>query len=321
MNATPNTEGTNAPLTLRLHYYLKDANEHSMEAVAFNECQKNFLLGIKRIQAYLDEPVEVRVSAKEEGGVVDVLQILTSNPVAIILATAFVTAFFNAKFHPKQPITEETKSKLTNILEIKAAIQSGNLSESEFDHIAENDSGLKKLKSDFFKSARTERSIIKVKLDIPDPQVIIVVSSAQFDDFILKEKNETDETTRECKIYIASPILLKGFRGIWRGIHEDEHIDFKVTDKDFLAQVANRSVTFGSGTYLNCQLKTKTVVEQNTQKESVHHEVVEVINYGEDGGLEQPVPRRIKKIQTNDNQLELPFAPLREPSNPQSKSQ
>ena len=306
-NATENELQATEPLKLRLHYCLNEENLHSMNAEVFNECQKAFLSGIKRSCKYIEESIEIRVCSKSEGGVIDELIVCANNPVVIALVTAFATSFFTTRFRPTQSVTDEVKSKLSNVLDIRNDIKNGALSQEEFDYVANSDNSLKRLKSNFFKKALEEEPVITVELSIGDPPVVISVPSEHFNDFILKDETETDEIARDCKIYVVSPILVKGFRGSWKGICDNETIDFKISDKNFLDQVFDHSVRFGNGTYINCRMETATTVDKFTSKTMIVRDVVEIINYGEDSLFEKPILKRLPKKEENKEQMLFEF--------------
>ncbi|HBK82027.1 MAG TPA: hypothetical protein DDZ41_00250, partial [Flavobacterium sp.] len=131
-----------------------------------------------------------------------------------------------------------------------------------FDYIASNDKDLRKQKSNFFKLAKKEAEITKIETTtITNSNIqptIIIVERKDFDSFILTQTTEQTEETQDAKIYIVAPILIKGRRDAWKGIFENNNIDFKVADKEFLAQVWNKQINFQNGTFINCELKTTT---------------------------------------------------------------
>lgn len=200
--------------------------------------------------------------------------------------------------------------KLENLQIIKDQIKAGTLTEDDFDYIASKDKDLRKHKSNFFKYAKQERDVVKIesttKSDLKVPPIIIVVDRKDFDSFIITKETEEVEEIQEAKIYIVAPILIKGRRDSWKGILDGVSIDFRVGDKDFLQQVWNKEINFQNGTFINCELKTTTSTNIETEDIKVSREIINVSNYGEDDIQIKAIKHRRKpKKDTNAKQLNL----------------
>ena len=291
-------------IDIQIHFIFEDTNLHSMDANIFNECEKQFITALKIASKYLDDPLDIQVFAREEGGLKENLKIIITNPlsVAIIASviTAYCTSFFTSKFQQKLPIELETKYRLENVLTIKEAISSGKLSKEEFTYIASNDNELLKLKSNFFKTAKKEETLSQIELEtdtIIDGHFVfdkISVPYSSFDDFILlnEEDVEATETNEEkVRIYIIAPILFKGKWVNWKGYYNGEPINFTISDNEFLEQVYSQEHKFQNGTFIYCNLRT--TVNKNSNKPM--HEVVFVENIGDDDKFTKPIKHKPKK--------------------------
>jgi hypothetical protein len=289
-------------IEFQMCYSFFDENSHSMNAIIFNDCERQFIDAIQSLNKYLDFIIEIEVLAKEDGSLKGVYRAIVKNPIVLILITAAATSFFTSSFPRAIHQTEETKNKLENILTIKEAIKLENLTVDEFDYVAENDKDLKKLRSNFFKNAKKEEKIkqieIKSNTQIDGCPVFEskIVTHNQFDQFIIRDEFETEEDMIDAKIYIVAPILIKGRRDFWKGILNDEFIEFRVTDKNFLDNVYNHTVKFSNGTYINCKLKTVKTINLMTCKETLTRDVIEVINYGDNENYVKPIRKRTIKI-------------------------
>lgn len=303
-------------IDIHIHFYFKENELHSMNAIIFNECEKQFIKAIKNIDKFLNEPLDIQVFAKEEGGLIENLQIIVNQPmtVGIVagLVSAFCTAFFTAKFNPKLPLSQEVKNKLENILTIKEAIASNNLTEEEFNYIAGNNKELLKFRSSFFNMAKSDKTLKQVEIDtdtqIGDRLIFdkISVPYEKFDDFILKDNDDNEDKTdideKEARIYIIAPILVKGRKDHWKGFCNGEAIDFILSDKDFLEQVYSQEIKFGNGTYLDCKLKITTIYIQKG-KETITREVVVVNEYGDEENFVKPIIRKARKTEDKGQNL------------------
>ena len=305
-------ETSNNALTIQLRYCFEDENLHSMNAEVFNECERQFIKVIKSTEKYFEDTLQVKIKPRKEGSLIDVFTVAINNPAITTtfttLITIFATKFFDAKFSTAKHKTDETGQKLENLQSIKEQIKAGTLTEDDFDYIASNDKDLRKQKSNFFKSAKRETEITKIETttitNSNTQPVVIIVERQDFDKFILTHTTEQTEETQDAKIYIVAPILIKGRRDACKGIFEDNSIDFKIADKEFLAQVWNKQINFQNGTYINCELKTMTSTNIETEETKISREVENVANYGEDN---QPLKiiRHRTKSKTIDTSQQL----------------
>lgn len=303
----------NNTLTIQLRYCFEDENLHSMNAEVFNECERQFIKLIKSTEKYFEDTLNIKIKPRKEGSLIDIFTVAIDNPeiraTALTLITIFATKIFDSKFSSAKHKTDETSKKLENLQTIKEQIKAGTLTEDDFDYIASNDKDLRKQKSNFFKSAKKERDVLKVETttikDIEQHTIIVIVERKDFDNFILPETIEKTEEIQDAKIYIVAPILIKGRRDAWKGIYENSSIDFKIADKEFLEQVWNKQINFQNGTYINCELKTTISTNIETEETKISREVENVTNYGEDNAPIKIVKHRKKVKNINNEQPNL----------------
>ena len=63
-------------IDIQIHFYFNDTNLHSMDASIFNKCERQFIDALKNANKYLDEPLDIQVFAKNEGGLIDNIKII-----------------------------------------------------------------------------------------------------------------------------------------------------------------------------------------------------------------------------------------------------
>lgn len=296
-------------ITLQLHYFLNDKNLHSMNAKVHNECAKQFIQSIALLNKYLDEPIELEVFAKDEGGVKDLYKIIIKNPLLLIIITALITSavtqFFTSNFSPAINHTEETKNKLENLLKIKEAIKTGTLTSDEFDYIVENDKDLKKLKSNFFRSAKKEKRIDSIEIDAikKENQTIfekVTINSVDFDNCILPAELKSTVTEADAKIHIVAPVLIQGRKDFWKGIYNGIPIEFRVSDKVFLENVYQHIIKFSNGTYINCGMKITKTTSTIDDSEKISINVFDIVSYGDDENF-RTIYKRRNRLDTTSN--------------------
>ena len=292
-------------IDIQLHFYFEDKNLHSMDAVILNESEKQFIDALRDVNKYLDKPLDIQIYAKKEGGLIETIQVIFEQPVALILITAIATNFFKSQFRQKLPNSEERKNQFESIAKIKEAISAGNLTPEEFDLIAHQDKKLKKLKSNFFRVVKKQHTLTHVELNTNtkiQERVLFDTITVQYEDFetfIIKDDEIQDETfiiEGDARIFIISPILFKGKWASWKGFLHDISIDFTISDTEFLKQVYKQEIKFGNGTYIDCVLKSTTI--KNINKENVTRVVTVVNGYGDDLNYTNQLSEKLKILAT-----------------------
>jgi hypothetical protein len=293
-------------IDVRLHYFFSDSNLHSMDADIFNNCERQFIDAIKSIKHYIDDDIAIEVYAKKEGGIIDTFQIILGSSIVIGIVKSVIENFFKSKFRPTVSISQEVVDRLGILQNVKDMIKTGNISSDEYDYIANCDKGLKKLKSNFFSSAKKEKRIsqIEVKSDTPieNKSAIdaVVVPYSQFDEFILIEESDNEDISiREIeeKIYIIAPVLTEGYKNVsWKGFCNEQYIEFKVSDKQFLENVYNHTYKFENGSFITCKMQVTEKIINNITKSPIR-EVTEISKFGQDNDfvkIEKPKTKQLK---------------------------
>ena len=285
------TEKINDNLKIQLHYCFMDENSHSMDAEVFNECERHFIKALKSLEKYIEKDIEIKIEPREKGSLYDILTVLVQDPIYLAIIAPylayFIQKFFDSKIPNAKHKIDSTNTKLDNLQKIKELIRNGELTEEEFNYIADNDKDLRKLKSNFFKAAKKEKSVIKIEAKTDQANnkepIIIIVDRNSFDSFIIPETIEKTINNEQKKIFIVSPTLIEGKKSpTWRGIIDNEPIEFKITDSDFLQQVYGKQVTFSNGTYINCELQTIMLTNSETEETKISREVKHINYFGDD---------------------------------------
>ena len=137
----------NLYIDLHFHYYLKEENVHSMNAEIFNTCERQLIQVLKNQNKYFDENIKIEVFAKKPGGIIDILRVISENPIIQGVIIGAVTAFFTSKLVSKKDISENTKNKIENFKSITELVEQEKLDEETFIQIAHKDKDLLKLRN------------------------------------------------------------------------------------------------------------------------------------------------------------------------------
>ena len=280
-----------------------------MDAKVHNECEKLFLLALDALKAYTgDFHVEIKVPNK--GGVIDEFVIQLFDPsvaefVKIVLAS-FLTYYFTKRGNKRENILKG--------IEIIEKVKEKNLTEEEALALVADDKNLRKIVSNYYKVAEKEPQVACIETSSneegkKDEAEIKRIERKDFQTHILEiDTTEDSQTIEGTTIGVFSPILQKGHGKTWNGIYSGKTISFKVEDKEFLEQVYNNEVKFGTATTIKCTLQIKRkqtrTGDDSTIKEDFEYIVKDVLTWNDDEHF-QSETKRYKKIKADKLQLEL----------------
>lgn len=303
-------------LVLQLHYYLKGTENHSMDATIHNECEWYFVQGILSLNKYVNGAISVEIYATEEiGGIKNKYKVFIKNAFIGLEALASITqilSYFGVYFtNPNQYNPTETLTRIEIIEKVKSKMESNEpFTEKEFDYIASNDKDLRKLKSEYFKTAVKDTTIESIEIDAIDTKSDSSkpLGQIEYENFIkciLPKEEDTDSSDIDAIIYIVAPVLIKGRGNSWRGICDGVSIEFKVTDKEFLESVYNHDVSFSNGTYIRCKMRITQKINLQDNSVKISRDVFEVSEINDDDNVSfKKIIHRRKKC-TNDNLAQL----------------
>lgn len=306
-----------AVLGLQLHYYLKGDENHSMNATIHNECERCFVQCLLALNKYVNGALSVEIYATEEvGGIRNKYRVFINGALGGLTALASVTqmlSYFGIYFvNPNLNNPTETLTRIEVVEKVKSIMASDTpFSAKEFAYIASNDRDLKKLKSEYFKTAIKEPTIESIEVNEVDLESNSLKSLGRidYDDFvscIIPKEEDIDSSDIEVVIYIVSPVLIKGRGDNWRGICNGVPIDFKVTDKEFLESVYDHSIRFTNGTYIVCRMRIIQKVNLLDNSLKISREVYEVKAVNDDDNVSfKKISHRRKKDIPDLTQLSL----------------
>lgn len=283
-------------VVLQLHYFLRGENNHSMNAAVHNECERYFVHGILSLNKYVNGALSVEIYATEElGGIKNKYKVLINRTLIGIGALASISqvlSYFGVYFtNPNSSSSSEVLTKIEIVEKIKSKMDSEEpFTEDEFDYIASNDRDLRKLKSEYFKAALKDNTIEsievnKIESESQTQNTLGIIDYADFQKCIIPKDEESESNEFDTIIYIVAPVLVKGRGNSWRGICDGTSIDFKVTDKEFLNNVYNHTISFSNGTYIRCKMRVTQKINLNDNSLKIYRDVFEVYEVNDDENM------------------------------------
>lgn len=298
-------------MKLELHYSLIGNDNHSMDAVIHNECEKYFIHALLSLNKYFDNPIVVKICAEEKGGLTNIIDIAAPT-IMLGLVTNWIYDFLKYFIIPKTDNPTEVLNKIEVVQKIKTIMNSSDpLTAAELDYITTNNIELRKLKSEYFKTAKKDNSIEYIELtgigalNNHESFHIGKIKYNDFDKCILTKDEESDSNDIDAIIYIVAPVLIKGRKDYWKGIFENNSIDFRVSDKEFLSQVYSNQITFKNGTRIICKMNITQTLSTIDRTIKISRNVSEVYNVKDNEDYQYEVRRKPRKGKITSP--ELPF--------------
>lgn len=291
----------------QIHYYLNKDGLHQMDARVLNDCERQLLDALDTLKAFTGE-FDIETGPKKEGGLIEILGI----PAITIIGYETVKNLLNALI---QKFFSSTQTKLANSkdkIELIEKAKNGTLTKEEAELLID-DKKVRKCASNYFKSLDKAKEVTSVDASIrtneaSEPFSTAKIVRADFTKKILSDTTIEDKTeTAGVTIRILSPVLQKGHGQVWRGFYSGKPVDFKVQDKDFLEQVYNDEIKFGTNTVITCTLvkSIKHKIENGEETEAKTEYAVKDITQWADDYILQNYTKRYKKQKSDEKQPNL----------------
>lgn len=236
----------------QIHYYFND-NSHRMNAFIRNKAEKEILEAIQQVAYILDINIQIDTEAYQEGGLKEIL-----------IISAITLNFFAPSLNDiiTYYVTKEAESEKLD-LQIKNETLKGlkldnKKKEIELQKIFKDTKTLRHI-SNFYKKVDSYEKVKKIGYKEIGSDKEYIVEKKYFKNFILKNNKDIiyDE---EATIEILSPVLKEG-RYRWKGIYNNEKIDFSMGDYKFKKDVIEGKYTFANGSYIECKLRITIVYD------------------------------------------------------------
>lgn len=254
---------------LNIHYYLND-DSHSMNAFIRNNMEKDFLGFITEISKTLNVEIHIETQAYKEGGLVEILVIAT--PIACYFKESInhIIIHYITGQNKKQKLENKKLELEIELLREKLKQEKSNTEIKELEkqllqsyEEINNNHKIQRALSNFYQKAKNYEKIKQIGYKIEKNKEEIVERD-RFSEFILVNKNDI-EILENVSIEIISPVLKEG-KYKWKGIYENEKIDFSMGDSRFKQDVIGQKYNFSNGSVIICSLEIKNTFDDFGEK-------------------------------------------------------
>ena len=291
-----------------VHYELYDNSTHVIDAKVEAESSVVYVRAMNYVSKLLSVSNELKTGSLRQGSVVkifwfDIQNKEDSKVLQFILSFVFRRIFFEKKVIELEDLTKECED------EEKACIEKA-LSKYGIDEIKIKRLNahlhLKKARSEYFKQISSCKNIKAISIKRNDIEhlenVDLRISRSEFPTYIEEFLPET-KIDDNAKVYIISPVIVKGKTLKWNGSYNGVDIRFEILSNQFKTESQNAEINFRTGFFIKCRLQYEETFNEDEKPIHSNYKVLEVYGHGcDDDYTETPAG---KKKRINDNQPTL----------------
>ena len=266
----------------KVHYHIAKGL-HQMDAIARNRAEAELLALMRELSGTIGAPFQVETKAREEGGVVELWNLVFQHKEQIAFVMAILGPLLSAAPFYKAKLRQSKQQTVMNELTIqKLKLE---LAEKEDAAVERAEKKQRDGKTDALplEPPLTPEEVAKALLSrkkiarrrsnyderlIEDPRIEAVgfapthrraapeqvVQRGNFTDFVVARADLEPLVYRDVPIEVVSPVLRSG--GLkWRGVFDKKVISFDLEDREFKDRVTAKRVQFQNGTQLRCDLE------------------------------------------------------------------
>lgn len=304
---------------LQFHYWFSDKT-HTMDALVHNKCERELLELTKVIAKWCGVSILMETEPSGKGGLKNWLTLVPKSPrktqpykiaqvhllVAASLATPgsleeVVHSFIESLILDLSEGAEEQKTVRQNLM----------TSLSEIIIKIEQDSMVKKRRSNFYDLVRKYQKVKSFSVTLTDPSKKVIaqehtIGRDNFKSFLISSNVVTPEIIENAQIEIISPVLVKG-RHKWRGAYQNAELSFIMKSDDFMSMVQSGKVEFKSGSSISCTLEIERKINSAGAQRITGYNILSVNSYSENGKtIETPeYKQKLKQNTVSKRQLDL----------------
>lgn len=291
-----------AEYSYSLRWIFDEQEIHEIDARTLIKSEQALLDYLQSVSREFNISFEVKIKARKPGSFIAEhgLEFLAENKeiITLILGAA-ITKFFAPNPKPK----DSNVSTAQFMIDVQEKVNNGTLTKEQAESFIESSGISKKQKNAFFKANKANKTIkaIEIEQESKDTKTI---TSEEFSDYIVESSNE-DNLISNAKIYIISPVIVKGSNEVWSGEYDGEKIRFYVKDREFLEKSQNKVISFNTGFFIICDLRKSIRIIDG--REQIKWDVIEVSSYATDENhiFEFNHVKKVKKTQEVEGQLSL----------------
>lgn len=260
-----------------LRWIFENQETHEIDARTLLISEQALIDYLQYLSKEFNVSFDVKIKARKSGSFITdhVVEFLADNQEIIPLV---IGAALNKFFSPNPKPKDSNISTTQFMVDVQEKVNNGSLTLEQAESFIESSGISKKQKNVFFKVNSKNKAVkaIEVKQESKSKRTI---ASEDFSDYIVESSNE-ENIIYNAKIYIISPVIVKGSNEAWSGEYSGDKVRFYVKDKEFLEKSQNKVISFNTGFFIICDLRKTIKITDG--REQIKWDVIKVSSYATD---------------------------------------
>lgn len=294
--------------SLMVHYELQDDSTHVMNARVEAESSLCYIKALNYVSRVIGINNDLHTGSLQQGSVVKIFWLVLDEGnetqwIRYVLILIFCRLFFEKKIIRMEDLTNGLSSQETD--GINAVIRKFKIDEKMLERLNSH-LHFRKARTEYFKqlSACKEIKAIAIKHNDFDKldKIDFRVESSSFASYIETFVPET-KIMEHAKVYIVSPVIVKGKSIKWKGNYEGNDINFEIMASQFKTKAQNAEINFRTGSYIDCKLQFDETFDEDENPVHNSYKVLVVYGHGNDDNYTETLEGKKKRI--NESQPSL----------------
>ena len=284
---------------LEIHYYFDNKEKHSMNAFIKAKSDIEILAIIHELGEIFNLSFKVQTEALSEGGLRHKFEFLSEfkSVASIISIATFLFSVYiymdgsetrKLEIQERKLSIEEKELNLKKLRKELAVIKGEDDAKELAEKVLRISPKIVAKRTNYFKQIQQEYDISKIGYSSIDKNNKLhfterIIEREYFSRMILEPKNPEPDQYEKIQIEIIAPILKKHKKAKWKGVFNDEVINFSVKDKAFTDKVFDGEISFTSGTVIICDLDVHKKINEVGEEIIIGYSVDFVHDYSNDG--------------------------------------
>ena len=288
--------------SLMVHYELQNASTTVMNAKVEAESSLCYIKALNYVSKVIGVKNNLQTGSLKKGSVIkmfcfDVDGGEETKWFRYILILIFRRLFFEKKIVRLEDLTNGLSRD--EYERIKSTIQKLNINDKLLDRLNSH-LYFRKARTEYFRQLSTCKEIKSVSIKHndfdnpgnPDFQIESTSFASYIETFVPETKIEN-----HAKLYIVSPVLVKGKSIKWKGNYMGQDINFEIMAGQFRTEAQNAEIEFRTGSYIDCKLQFEETFDEDENPLHKEYKVLFVYGHGYDDKYTETLEGKKKRIE------------------------
>jgi len=287
--------------SLMVHYELQEKSTYVMNAKVEAESSLCYIKALNYVSKVIGVSNNLQTGSLKQGSVIKMFWFVVDKGeetkwIRYILIFIFRRLFFEKKIVRMEDLTNGLSGQESE--RIQTAIQKLNINDKLLDRLSSH-LHFRKARTEYFRQLSTCKEIKAVSIkhndfdnpDKPDFQIDSSSFASYIETFVPETKIED-----HAKLYIVSPVIVKGKSIKWKGNYKGQDINFEMMAGQFRTEAQNAEIDFRTGSYIDCKLQFEETFDEDENPLHNEYKVLVVYGHGYDGNYTETLEGKKKRI-------------------------